>query len=61
MEILDDYDFSMEKNFMDMPPDEAAALKRQLNIDPDYFVAVVEDPTPERAAEIQREIRAYLY
>ena len=60
IEILDDYDFSMEKQFMDMPPHEAAALKRQLNIDPDYFVAVVEDPTPERAAEIRREIRAYL-
>ncbi len=60
-EILDDYDFSMEKHFMDMPPDEAAALKQQLNIHPDYFVAVVEDPTPERVAEIQREIRAYLH
>jgi hypothetical protein len=59
--ILEDYDFSMEKEFMDMPPDKAAALKRQLNIDPDYFVAVVEDPTPERVAEIRRELHSLLY
>ena len=60
-EILDDDDFSMEHDFMDMPPDEAAALKKQLNIDPDYFVAVIEDPTPERLKEIREQIKAYLY
>jgi|ERR1022692_3862146 hypothetical protein len=60
-EILDDYDFSMEDQFMDMPPDQAAALKNQLNIDPDYFVALIEDPTPERLKEIRAEIKAYLY
>ena len=60
-EILDDYDFSMEEEFMDMPPDEAAALKNQLNIKPDYFVAVIEDPTPERLKVIREEIKAYLH
>ena len=60
-EILDDVDFSMEHEFMDMPPDKAAALENQLNIDPDYFVAVIEDPTPERLKKIREEIKAYLY
>jgi hypothetical protein len=60
-EILDDYDHSMEKNFMDMPPEQAASLKEMMRIDPDYFVAIVEDPTPQRIVEIRQEIKALLY
>jgi hypothetical protein len=42
-EILEDYDFDMEAKFLDMAPAAAAELKKQLNIDPDYFVGVIED------------------
>ena len=59
-EILEDYDFEMESEFIDMPPDAGAKLKRELNIDPDYFVALVEDPTPERVVAIWRELQTYL-
>jgi hypothetical protein len=59
-EILEDYDFEMAKTILDLPPDLAAGLKRQMNIDPDYFVAVVEDPSPERLQEVRSELRALL-
>jgi hypothetical protein len=59
-EILEDFDFEMEKTFLDTPPEFSADLKRQMNIHPDYFVATVEDPTPARLEEIRRELRALL-
>jgi hypothetical protein len=59
--ILDDYDFTMEEEFMDMSPETADLLKKNMNIDPDYFVDVIEDPGPERLAEIQRELRSLVY
>jgi hypothetical protein len=59
-EILDDYDFDMEHHFLDLAPADAEELKRKLNILPDYFVAVVEDPTAVRLAEIRRNLRALL-
>lgn len=60
MEVLEDYDFDMEDTFLDMPPAAAAELKRSMNILPDYFTAVPEDPKPERLAEIQRALRTLL-
>jgi hypothetical protein len=45
---------------MDLPPDQAAKLKRKMNIDPDYFVAVVEDPTPARRKDLKRDLRLLL-
>lgn len=59
-EVLDDDDYSHHAQLMDLPPDRAAELKRQLNIDPDYFVDVVEDPTPDRVRAIQSELRSLL-
>ncbi len=59
-EVLEDYDFDMERNFVDMPPDAATRLKRQMNIDPDYFVATIEDPSPKRLAEIRKELSKLL-
>jgi hypothetical protein len=59
-EILEDFDYAMQDKFIDMAPDKSDALKKEMNIDDDYFVAVVEDPTPERAKEIRRELHALL-
>ena len=60
-QILEDYDFDMEDKFLDMPPAKAAALKKRMNILPDYFTAVPEDPKPERLAEMARELRSLLW
>ncbi len=54
--LLEDYDFDMAEKFLDMPAEQVAALKRQMNIHPDYFVAVIDDPAPEQLAEIRREL-----
>jgi len=59
-EILEDRDFSMAGDFLDMPPDQAATLKKTMNIDPGYFTAIVEDPDPERLRELGRELRELL-
>jgi hypothetical protein len=50
----------MAPQFLDMPPGQAAELKSNLNIDDDYFVAVVDDPTPEQLVEIRQELEATL-
>ncbi|GEM_PF-5882006 len=52
-EILEDYDFEMAGKFLDLPPAQATALKEMMNIEPDYFVAVIEDPTRQRLTEIE--------
>lgn len=57
-EVLEDYDFDMEDEFLDMPPEEGSALKQMLGIRPDYFTAVSEDPNKERLVEIRRELLA---
>jgi hypothetical protein len=44
--VLEDHDFDMEAIFLDAPPEEAAALKAHLHIDPDYFVTPIDDPSP---------------
>jgi len=59
-EILEDRDFSMADDFLDMPPDQVAVLKKTMNIDPGYFTAIVEDPDPERLRELGRELRELL-
>ena len=59
-EAIADDDYSMHSQLMDLPPDQASELKRMLEIEPDYFVDIVEDPTPSRAMEIQRELRLLL-
>jgi hypothetical protein len=59
-DVLEDYDFDMEDKFLDMPPAEGAALKKAMNILPDYFTATVEDPTPAKLADIMGELRSLL-
>jgi hypothetical protein len=53
--VLDDYDFDMEHKFLDLPPDQCQLLKSQMNIAPNYFVDVIDDPSVHRLEEIQRE------
>lgn len=60
-DILEDYDFDMEDKFLDMPPAEAARLKRDMNILPDYFTAIVDDPVGERRNELRQEVGRLLY
>ena len=60
-EGLADYDFELDRNIADMNPDQAEVLKTFLDINPDYFVAVVEDPAPQRLAQIRSEMRDLLY
>jgi hypothetical protein len=59
-EILEDYDFDMAGKFLDMESERAAELKRLMNIEPDYFVANVEDPTPQQLDDIARELHSRL-
>jgi hypothetical protein len=59
-EVLEDYDFEMERKFVDMPPEHAGLLKQQMNIDHDYFVATIEDPSPQGFADIRAELRNVL-
>lgn len=59
-DVLEDYDFDMEGEFLDLPPDQVAVLKQTLNIRPDYFTVVIEDPTGEKVAAIRREVRILL-
>ncbi len=54
--VLDDYDFDMESSFLDVAPDAAAELKRTMNIAPDYFTDIPEDPTPKRLRDVHREL-----
>ena len=59
--ILEDYDFEMDGDIADMAPEQAVEIKKLMNINPDYFVAVVEDPGPEQLEQIRTEIRQLLY
>lgn len=59
-EILEDYDFDMAGKFLDMEPERATELKRRMNIEPDYFVANVDDPTPQQLDAIARELHLRL-
>lgn len=59
--ILEDYDFEMDGDIADMEPDRAEEIKTFMNIKQDYFVALVEDPGPERLIQIRSEIRQLLY
>ena len=56
-EVLEDYDFDLEPSILDLDPEASAALKHALNIDPDYFTAIPEDPAPERLQAIRRELQ----
>ena len=58
--VLEDYDFAIDSNIANMSPQQAAALTKLMNIDPNYFVAVVEDPVPEQLKQIQSEIQKLL-
>ena len=57
-EVLEDEDYALEDNLIDLEPRTAAAMKHLLAIDRDYFISVPEDPTPERLVELLREVLA---
>jgi hypothetical protein len=54
--VLEDCDFDMVDEFLDMPPAEAAARKKQMNINPEYFTEIAPDPTPTRILAIREEL-----
>lgn len=58
--VLADHHFEMEAYFLDAPPEEAAARKAELHIDPDYFVTPIDDPSPQRLEKIHQELRSLL-
>lgn len=58
-DILEDYDFAMEETFMDADPERSAALKRRLNIDPD-FTEVPDDPPRDKFPALRRELNELL-
>ncbi len=43
--IFWDTDFAMADQFLDLPPDEARAKMQCFGIDPDYYLAVPDEPT----------------
>jgi hypothetical protein len=55
-EVLEDYDFDLEVSFLDLDPEARAAMKQSLNIDPDCFTDIPEDPTPERFHAVRRDL-----
>jgi hypothetical protein len=58
--VLEDHDFDMESLFVDAPPEESAALKALMRIDPDYFITPIDDPSPQRLEKIREELRSLL-
>jgi hypothetical protein len=46
----------MAGDFLDLPPEQAATLKKTMNIDPGYSTAIVEDPGAQQLGEILREL-----
>jgi hypothetical protein len=58
--VLEDHDFEMEALFLDAPPEQGAALKAQMQIDPDYFVTTIDDPSPPCLERIRNELRRLL-
>lgn len=59
--VLEDFDYSLEDEFMDMPPAASEQLKNQMNIDSDYFVHTPDDPAPEQFHAMRKEIRELLW
>jgi hypothetical protein len=56
-DILEDYDFAIDSYITIMAPSQAAQLMDRMNIHPNYFITVVEDPVPKRLKQFQFEIR----
>ena len=46
----------LEPSVLDLDAEAGAALKHSLNIDPDYFTDIPEDPAPERLEAVRREL-----
>jgi hypothetical protein len=58
--VLVDRDFDTESLFLDAPPEESAALKAHLHIDPDYFVTPIDDPSPQYLEQIRQVLWSLL-
>jgi hypothetical protein len=48
------------ENLLDASPEVATQLYERYGVHPYYFTSIIEDPTPERAAEIRRALEVYL-
>jgi hypothetical protein len=57
--IFWDYDFAMGDEFLDLPPKEARAKLVEFGIDPDYYLAVPDEPD-ERGLTVARQTLARL-
>lgn len=51
-QILWDADYEMGDQLLDMDPERSARLRQQLTISDDYYAAVPDDPTEERARQL---------
>jgi hypothetical protein len=60
-EILEDRDFDMANDFLDLSPTQAAVLKENYNILPDYFSAVASDPTAEQLLRVRDQLKRLLW
>jgi hypothetical protein len=58
--ILDDTDYELADQMLDLEPDAGGAVKRWLAIDRDYFVTVPDDPSPARLQELHHELLGLL-
>lgn len=54
--ILWDSDYLGEVNFVDLPPDQSAALKEEMGVADDYFQGIVQDPPPKQLAALLSEL-----
>ncbi len=59
-EVLEDSDFNMANDFLDMSPSVAAVLKKNFNILPDYFSAVASDPTADQLLRVRDQLNSLL-
>ena len=59
-DILEDFDFDMDAHFGDLDPAQAAVKKRLMNIHPDYFTDVPEDPPPQELEKVRHALKALI-
>jgi hypothetical protein len=56
--ILWDSDYLGESIFTDLPPESSRALKQNMGVSEDYFLAVAPDPTSEQASSLLADLLA---
>lgn len=54
--FLFDLDYEDADEYTDLPPEEAKVKYRRMNIDPDYFLHILDDPSESEWLAIEREL-----